>query len=133
MQPHDEDPNPENRKDNYFVPPHFYCVETICALYTVCPKVITHTELICQSKRLTTMEARIHPFTLNDHHISYRMLGPCCLCPMLDASTPDFVEAVIDIDSSGKHAGQYVAACTKNRCSYLGKLSQCAPCTLDRF
>jgi hypothetical protein len=31
VQPHDDEPNSENRKDNYFVPPHFYCVETICA------------------------------------------------------------------------------------------------------
>jgi CxC5 like cysteine cluster associated with KDZ transposases/CxC6 like cysteine cluster associated with KDZ transposases len=31
VQPHDEDPDSENRKDNYFVPPRFYCVETICA------------------------------------------------------------------------------------------------------
>ena len=31
MQPHDDEPNSENRKENYFVPPCFYCVETICA------------------------------------------------------------------------------------------------------
>ena len=31
VQPHDEDPGSESRKDNYFVPPCFYCVETICA------------------------------------------------------------------------------------------------------
>ena len=31
MQPHDEDPGSQSRKDNHFVPPHFYCVETICA------------------------------------------------------------------------------------------------------
>ena len=31
MQLHDDEPNSENRKDNYFVPPCFYCVETICA------------------------------------------------------------------------------------------------------
>ena len=104
-------------------------------LNTSSPKVITHAELICQSQRPTTMEARIHPSALNDHRISHRMLGPCCLCPMLDASAPDFVEAVIDMDPSGKHAGQYVAACAKDRCGYLGKSSQCAhgPCKLDRF
>jgi hypothetical protein len=31
VQPHDEDANSQSRKDNYFVPPRFYCVETICA------------------------------------------------------------------------------------------------------
>ena len=34
VQPHDHDEEsttPENRKDNYFVAPRFYCVETICA------------------------------------------------------------------------------------------------------
>jgi hypothetical protein len=31
VQPHDDGPNSENKKDNYFVPPRFYCVETICA------------------------------------------------------------------------------------------------------
>ena len=31
MQPHDAAVAPQNRKDNYFVAPHFYCVETICA------------------------------------------------------------------------------------------------------
>jgi hypothetical protein len=29
--PHDEDASSQSRKDNYFVPLHFYCVETICA------------------------------------------------------------------------------------------------------
>ena len=31
MQPHDEDPDSQSRKDNHFVPPCFYHVETICA------------------------------------------------------------------------------------------------------
>ena len=31
VQPHDENANLQSRKDNYFVPPCFYCVETICA------------------------------------------------------------------------------------------------------
>jgi len=31
VQPHDDDAHSQNRKDNYFVPPRFYCVETICA------------------------------------------------------------------------------------------------------
>ncbi len=30
VQPHDEDAGTQSRKDNYFVPPRFYCVETIC-------------------------------------------------------------------------------------------------------
>ena len=30
-QPHDEEPTSNSRRDNYFVAPRFYCVETICA------------------------------------------------------------------------------------------------------
>jgi hypothetical protein len=35
VQQHDDDEptNATNQKDNYFVAPHFYCVETICAPY----------------------------------------------------------------------------------------------------
>ena len=31
VQQHDAEVAPENQKDNYFVAPHFYCLETICA------------------------------------------------------------------------------------------------------
>ena len=31
VQQHDAEPAAETEKDNYFVTPHFYCVETICA------------------------------------------------------------------------------------------------------
>ena len=31
VQPHDEDASPESKRDNYFVPPCFYCVETLYA------------------------------------------------------------------------------------------------------
>jgi hypothetical protein len=31
VQQHDAEVAPENQKDNYFVAPHFYCMETICA------------------------------------------------------------------------------------------------------
>jgi hypothetical protein len=31
VQYHDQEPAALNKKDNYFVAPHFYCVETICA------------------------------------------------------------------------------------------------------
>jgi hypothetical protein len=34
---------PQNRKDNYFVAPHFYCVETICA---PCGVVIAWTKFV---------------------------------------------------------------------------------------
>jgi len=31
VQQHDEEPTADNRRDNYFIAPRFYCVETICA------------------------------------------------------------------------------------------------------
>jgi hypothetical protein len=31
VQQHDDTPTPKNPKDNYFIAPRFYCVETICA------------------------------------------------------------------------------------------------------
>ena len=31
IQLHDDDAGLESKRDNYFVPPHCYCVETLCA------------------------------------------------------------------------------------------------------
>ena len=68
------------------------------------------------------MEARVTPSSLLDHRISHRMLGPCCLCPMMDAMKPDFVEAAIYMASDGDNAGKYVATCAKDECGYFGEL-----------
>ena len=59
-------------------------------------------------QRPTTTQARIHPSALHGHRMSHRMLGPCCLCPMMDASKPDFIEAAIYVTSDGEHAGEYM-------------------------
>jgi len=58
---------------------------------------------------------------MQDHRISHRMLGPCCLCPMMDESNPDFVEAAIYKASNGDQMGEYIAACAKDKCGYVGK------------
>ena len=60
---------------------------------------------------------------MQEYRISHRMLGPCCLCPMVDTRKPSFVEAAIYMASDGEHAGQFVATCAKNECGYFGALS----------
>jgi len=35
------------------------------------------------------------------------MLGPCCLCPLVDQNGPDFVEAAIYVVSTGALSGEY--------------------------
>jgi len=66
-------------------------------------------------------EARVHPQDLEDHRISHQMLGPCCLCPLAEATQPDFVEAAVYPASVGPYAGQYVASCAQGRCNYFGE------------
>jgi hypothetical protein len=74
------------------------------------------------SYRPSSMEARaIHPSDLRSHRLSHRMLGPCCLCPLVDQNGPDFVEAAIYIPSTGALSGEYVASCALRKCSYFGK------------
>lgn len=64
--------------------------------------------------------ARIPPSDMQTHRISYRMLGPCCLCPLMDINKPDFVEAAIYMATDGEQAGQFVASCAKDECGYFG-------------
>jgi hypothetical protein len=54
------------------------------------------------------------------------MLGPCCLCPLINPTGPDFVEAAIYLATSGTYAGEYVASCATDNCGYLGKF-RCLP------
>ena len=49
------------------------------------------------------------------------MLGPCCLCPLINSKGPNFVEAVIYLATSGTYAGEYVASCAVDNCGYLGE------------
>ncbi len=68
----------------------------------------------------------ISPPAMQDHRISHRMRGPCCLCPLMDESKPDIVEAAIYVVSEEGQGGQYVAACAKDECGYFGKSSTVA-------
>jgi hypothetical protein len=58
---------------------------------------------------------------MHDYRMSHRMLRPCCLCPEIDATKPDFVESAIYVASNGDWEGQYVATCAKDLCGYYGK------------
>jgi hypothetical protein len=64
---------------------------------------------------------RVHPSELRAYRMSHRMLGPCCLCPLFDATNPDYVEAPMYMKPKGPHAGHYVASCVEDRCGYFGK------------
>jgi hypothetical protein len=76
---------------------------------------------INQSPRPSLSAVCIHPSTMQDHCVSHRMLGPNCLCPMVDANKPDFIEAAIYKASVSEQAGQYVATCVKDECGYYGE------------
>ena len=74
-----------------------------------------------QPKRPTSKDIRVPPCMLQDHWISHCMVGPCCLCLMMDTAKPDYIEAAIYIIADGEQAGRYVATCAKNECGYAGK------------
>lgn len=69
----------------------------------------------------TLTQGRVKPSDLQDYRQSHRMLGPCCLCPMQDATQPDFVEAAMYMITVGLLSGEYVASCARNRCGYFGE------------
>lgn len=72
--------------------------------------------------RPSTREACVPPCAMQQHRMSHQMLGPCCLCPMLDVNLPDFVEAAIyEVPAGERYAGQWVASCARDRCGYFGK------------
>ena len=54
------------------------------------------------------------------------MLGPCCLCSLINPMGLDFVEAAIYLATSGAYAGEYVASCATDNCGYLGEF-RCLP------
>lgn len=49
------------------------------------------------------------------------MLGPCCLCPLIDENGSDYVEAAMYMATIGPYAGQCVISCANDICEYLGK------------
>ena len=67
------------------------------------------------------MDRRIQPSDLREHRRTHRLLGPNCLCPVLEAAEPDFVESTIYVPTSGPWLGLYVATCARERCAYVGK------------
>ena len=80
-----------------------------------------HLRCISIVPRPCANEERIRPSELQDHRVTHRVLGPCCLCPMVHASQPDFVEAAIYVLPVGPFSGQYVASCAQDRCGYFGE------------
>jgi hypothetical protein len=62
------------------------------------------------------------PSDFERHRTSHQVLGPCCLCPVLESTGPDFVESVICVVTQGPFAGEYAAMCARDKCGYFGEL-----------
>ena len=72
-------------------------------------------------ERPSTMDGRIPLSELREHRQTHRVLGPSCLCPLLEAGLPDFVESTIYSPTSGPWVGLYVATCVREQCTYIGR------------
>ena len=66
---------------------------------------------------------RKHPDMFRALRETTRMLGPCCLCPLLDKNGPDYVKAMMYMATVGPYTGQYVISCASDKCGYFGKSS----------
>jgi hypothetical protein len=78
-------------------------------------------ETLISILRPSTTYARIRPSDLNEYRITHQMLGPCCLCPLVDVNGPHFVESTIRIVGPGSSfAGEYAATCKLHQCGYFG-------------
>ena len=64
---------------------------------------------------------RKHPDLFRSLRDTTRMLGPCCLCPLIDENGPDYVEAAMYMATIGPYAGQCLISCANDACGYLGK------------
>jgi hypothetical protein len=66
---------------------------------------------------------RVAPDAFRKYRETHKFLGPCCLCPLLAplSEEPSFIEAAIYIPLFGRCAGEYVAACAKSQCGYVGQ------------
>ena len=71
-------------------------------------------------QRPSTMEEWIRPEDLVAYWVLHKMLGLCCLCPLVDLNAPDFVESAMYRATDSEFLGQFVATCADNRCSYIG-------------
>jgi hypothetical protein len=65
--------------------------------------------------------SRLSPSEIQEYRQTHDMLGPGCLCPMVNQDGPEFVEAAIYMVRTGHLAGQYVASCALDQCGYLGE------------
>ena len=77
------------------------------------------------NRPVNTDGERIPPSALSEHRLSHRFLGPCCLCPVITPAPrggwPEFIEAAILMATGGRLSGQYIAACARGRCGYIGE------------
>lgn len=63
---------------------------------------------------------RVPPAGLLEYCVSNNYVGPCCLCPLNDASKPNLVEAAFELAGAGVLSGEYVARCAEDYCGYIG-------------
>ena len=67
---------------------------------------------------------RVAPSDLEQHWISHRFRGPCCLCPMVHGED-DITEAALVLVTHGRLSGEYIAKCARNLCGYFGERFRC--------
>ena len=87
--------------------------------------VFVYHELVL-NRRPTHTPMRIAPDAMRQYRSTNDMLGPCCLCLLINPMGPDFVEATIYLATSGAYAGEYVASCATDNCGSLGEF-HCLP------
>ena len=59
------------------------------------------------------------PSDLESHRQSHHIRAPCCLCAFEDSGS-SYTETTVMVATCGRLSGEYVAACAKDRCGYLG-------------
>ena len=75
------------------------------------------------NRRPSNTNAPVTPEELQAYRASHQMLGPCCFCPLLDLTLPDFVESAMYRAVAGKFSGKYIATCTRGNCKYISECS----------
>jgi hypothetical protein len=90
-------------------------MEVVCSHCLTCL-----TTLLNSDRPVNDVGERVTLSNLATHCLSYRFLGPCCICPAIIEDVSDFTEAAFTMMLSGRRAGQYVARCAHGQCEYFG-------------
>lgn len=62
--------------------------------------------------------ARVPPSELDEYRRQHDFKYPSCLCAMESLDPDAYTEAVVFLVTTGRLAGEYVAACATGKCKY---------------